>query len=183
MARIRNFSQKATKTRKRVQKYRKLKKLKENLENIDFVSNVDQYVDDSNGQNFEYFNNDTKSEQFCIKKKIRLWVTEHRITKAAVNELLAILTLAGFSHLPKDSRTLLQTPKIVDIKPLSSGKMWYYGLETCLRGVLSNVKSDHLIHLDFNFDGMQLFNSSKLTFWPMLTSIQGICLYSTRKLE
>lgn len=170
MARIKNFPLKATQTRKRVQKYRKLRKLRKMYDRLGFEPNLANNIGDLNSNTTsEEFSNNT----FSLNDEMRLWATEHRITKAAINDLLSILITAGFSYLPKDSRTLMETPKKVEIYPLGSGKMWYYGLKKCLNYVFTKVRHDISIHLDFNFDGMQLFNSSKLTFWPMLAAIQG----------
>lgn len=174
MTRIKNFTLKASKTRKRVQKFRKLKKLRETYERQYIEHDIEFNCDDSSND-FDRTNESFQSNSFCLKEKLSVWAVQHRITKSAVNDLLSILIMAGFSFLPKDSRTLLRTPQQVEIKPLSSGKLWYYGTENCLLNILSKVDKSYTIHLDFNFDGMQLFNSSKLTFWPMLASIQGDC--------
>lgn len=110
MARIKNFSLKATQTRKRVQRHRKLKKLRTYFENIHFESDLDDLNQPDHV--FGYFDNDTNSKSlpnstFCIKDELRLWVTQRHIAKAAVNDLLTVLINAGFTYLPKDSRTLM----------------------------------------------------------------------------
>lgn len=67
----------------------------------------------------------------------------------------------------------MKTPKNVNISTLSSGKFWYHGIRISLEKVLGNCKRDLMIHLDFNFDGLPLFESSVLQFWPILCSIRG----------
>lgn len=78
------------------------------------------------------------------------------------------------SHeLPKDYRTLLRTPKIVEIKPAGGGKYWYNGIERNLRLIFSNLEKDISISLKFNMDGLPLFKSSKVTFWPILSTVHS----------
>ena len=82
----------------------------------------------------------------------------------ALNDLLSILVVYGFSFSPKDSRTLMKTPVNVDIRELSKGKLWYYGIKSHLQLIFQNICSDIKLTLDFNFDGVELFNSSKKCF-------------------
>lgn len=172
MAKVRNRSIKATQTRKRVQKHRNLKKLRAAYEKeVAFVEH----------SNFNQNVNGTTSEKQSdvhdgpdLKANLRSWAVKNRITQAAINDLLSILIISGLSFLPKDARTLMQTPTSVNIFPLTSGKMWYQSLRATLRSVFAKLDRNLKIHLDFNFDGMPLFNSSKLKFWPILAAVRGI---------
>lgn len=89
--------------------------------------------------------------------------------------------------MPKDSRTFLKTPRKVPIDVLSKGSLWYYGvkiqLEQILRKKISSINILDTIHLDFNFDGVELFDGSNKCFWPMIASIRGIFLsnYTVRQ--
>lgn len=129
-----------------------------------------------------------------LKESIRSWVNVHGISTRAVNDLLKIMSTAGtkkntlFQHdffsysifpliekgikgLPKDYRTLLQTPKIVQIMDVSGGKYWYNGIEKNLRLVFSNLSKNISISLNFNMDGLPIFKSSQKVFWPILSTI------------
>lgn len=117
--------------------------------------------------------NSPEHEPFQIEEELKLWAIKNHISHMALNDLLAILILAGLTFLPKDSRTLMKTPTQVDIVPLGNGKMWYFGISIWLQKLLANCKRDLTIHLDFNFDGLPIFNSSTFQFWPILSTIRG----------
>lgn len=172
MPKIVNFSVKAQKTRERVQKCRNLKRKREKyekeVEKSFKIYSAQTLINNKNGPVC-----DKNEKQFDLRNELAIWGSKHRITKLALNDLLAILILAGFTFLPKDSRTLMKTPKTSDINLLSNGKMWYNGVDKCLQKVLSECNRNLNIKLDFNVDGLPLFNSSKLQFWPILMSIRG----------
>lgn len=167
-------STKSVRTRNRMRRYRQRKKIRVNYEHC-VEKEKNDFSDRYAFEQIENVNNDHHStdEHFDLKEKLRIWVINHRITHTAVNDLLKILILAGFTFLPKDSRTLMNTPKYVDIKPMGTGKFWYQGIRVCMLSLFAKLKKNMVLHLDFNFDGMQLFNSSKTEFWPMLCAIQG----------
>lgn len=170
MPKITNFTTKAPQTRERVRKHRKFNKIKEiHEENVRDMNLKEQ----SNVDNSEQTNIHENKSDFDIEEELKYWAVKHKITKRAINDLLAILVLAGFTCFPKDSRTLMKTPTNVDIRPLSSGKLWYNGIGNTLTRVLGNCNHDMTIHLNFNFDGLPLFDSSVLQFWPILCSIHG----------
>lgn len=118
-------------------------------------------------------------EMSDFKEKLVCWSVKHCVTKRALNALLTILIIYGFNFLPKDSRTRMKTPTTIDIRALSKGQMWYHGLQKNLHSIFNKVRRSGIalsstIHLDFNFDGVELFNSSKKCFWPIIASIRGI---------
>lgn len=120
---------------------------------------------------------DDLSDMSEFQSKLKCWATNHRISARAISELLKILIFAGFTFLPKDSRTFMKTPCNVQIQELSNGaRMWYNGIEKCLRNVLSNISRDNSLTLNFSFDGIPVFKSSNLQFWPILMAIKGIII-------
>jgi hypothetical protein len=85
--------------------------------------------------------------------------------------LLAILRRQGH-RLPKDARTLLSTPKSVDIQDKCGGEYKYFGLES---GIVRNIaQSRHFaqncnsVDLLVNVDGLPLYKSVRGDFWPIL---------------
>ena len=88
-----------------------------------------------------------------------------------MNELLDILREQGH-RLPKDARTLLQTPRSVDCQVKCGGKFAYFGIENGILRILaqhpSYVANKETIWLNFNIDGVPLFKSSSAQFWPIL---------------
>lgn len=189
-SKITNLTRKGELTRNRVRKYRERRKFKNAYQNavdaeLNSINERNEIDDHHNGSpgatntaphqytdtDSECMHNGDKNGDFS--EKIKSWAMEHNITKRALNDLLSILIVFGFEFLPKDSRTLLQTPVNVEIQELSSGHLWYYGVQNCLKRIFMNIKKDITINLDFNFDGVELFESSKKCFWPIIASIRG----------
>ncbi|XP_060577087.1 uncharacterized protein LOC132734366 isoform X2 [Ruditapes philippinarum] len=114
-----------------------------------------------------------------FREKLSAWASTNKLTKGTVDELLQILKKEGHAELPKDSRTLLQTPRTVDCEDKCGGKYIYYGLRNGFLKILTHSaftgNSDHTDHINFNvnIDGIPLFKSSGSQFWPILCSIQG----------
>lgn len=113
-----------------------------------------------------------KSTGLCLKfMHICYFIDPHKIH--LIQELICInidLFLANPS-LPKDYRSLLHTPRFIDISAVGNGQMWYNGIEKSLRIVFSKLNEDKCIALNFNVDGLPIFKSSQKTFWPILASI------------
>lgn len=170
--------------RNRVRKHRQKKKLLNAYEN-DVHSKINEINRDQNNSTSENQNNNNifadnrdVRHKFNIENALQIWALKHRVTHMAMNDLLSILNSAGVSSqigkpLPKDSRTILKTPTHVDIQNLTDGKLWYYGVQKCIENIFKNINRDINITLNFNFDGVPLYNSSKITFWPILSSIKG----------
>lgn len=167
---------KAVKNRARVEKHRSWKKrkdihekyIRDQIYDEDDVCDSEIFENDSNGNNFEI---DKATE---ISDKLKYWSVHHRITAMAMNDLLSVLRCAGLAYLPKDSRTLMDTPINVPIHTLSKGKLWYNGVKTCLEHALDGISCNMHVTLDWNFDGLPVAKSSNMQFWPILSSIRGM---------
>lgn len=115
----------------------------------------------------------SNKQLFNLSSHLRTWAIEKNINKRALTALLKILRSAGFTSLPKDSRTLLETPRKVEIVDLAGGKYWHNGLKHCLTQVFSKLSSNLCVELNINIDGLPLFKSSPVTFWPILANVYG----------
>lgn len=187
MGKIKHFDEKAQKNRARVRKCRQLKKIRLSHENHvrERMSTQSFKTDDvfdeqipSNRQENSHTNSETSFDDLSdlseFQSKLKCWAINNRISAKAINELLKILIFAGFSFLPKDSRTFMKTPSNVQIQEMSDGsRMWYHGVEKCLRNALSNISRNISLTLNFSFDGIPVFKSSNLQFWPILMTIEG----------
>lgn len=187
---VKNFDRKSDMNRVRVRNFRQKQKIKlfhesrvqeriysllnidESSSRTDTVNNVHVHHGEDYGTHA--YGNDNDEKNSCFEDKLKYWAVHHRISARAINDLLAILIFAGFSFLPKDSRTLMHTPSKLSIKTVSNGKMWYYGVQKCLKNVFSNLSRTITITLDMNFDGFPVTRSSKYQFWPILAAIRGI---------
>lgn len=105
--------------------------------------------------------------------KIRLWALKNNITRNALSELLTILISIGLTWLPCDARTLLATPRSTEIKCVANGQMWYNGIKSNLNRILKAIDHTTEVQLNFNVDGVPLFNSSKHEFWPILANLHS----------
>lgn len=102
------------------------------------------------------------------------WSITHAIRRDALNELLSILNEATPElNLPRDARTILKTPvqKQVIAEDGFGGQYWHYGLEKALRVCLKNINYCPLVEININIDGLPLFDSSRVEFWPILFNI------------
>lgn len=168
MARKKNKSKTST-VRNRF--YRDVKKqLHERREKVNRILNGQINLNSTNSTLNE---SELSTQQQSFKVGLVQWINEHRIAKRAVNDLLHILNSAGISDLPKDYRTLLNTPINVQITDVAGGRMWYNGLSHSLQKCLFNIDKNTEILLNFNIDGLPLYKSSKQNFYPILTSIHG----------
>lgn len=120
---------------------------------------------------------DPKSDEEIFKENLHNWAFNYNITRRALNDLLKMLNKFGVKFLPLDSRTVLKTPKNIQVLDVANGKMWYNGLEDCFRSTFATLRM--VVQLNFNFDGMSPFNSSKKELWPILAAIHSeITLFS-----
>lgn len=113
----------------------------------------------------------TSEPTLSAEMKIRKWAIKHNITRIAMYELLQILISIGLTYLPSDPRTLLKTPQNIPIIDQANGKVWYCGIQNNLRRIFNALNEDLDVSLNFNIDGIPLFNSAKHEFWPILANV------------
>lgn len=175
MPKVLKTSKKAIQTRNRVRMFRGIRSIMRNAEaslHIN-VNNLRKTLNaNEEGRSNERFSslNDRLSN---LNQALRTWAIEKNINKRAVTALLKILRSAGVHSVPKDCRTLLETPRKVEIIHLAGGKYWHNGLENCLIQVFSQLSSNLCVELNINIDGLPLFKSSPLVFWPILANVHG----------
>lgn len=158
-------------TRNRVRKCRMRKKVRDERKKLirNLNSNNNNVSNDQSVLNCVSQDNRKKS----FEDELKAWSKKHNISASAITHLLKILICFGFSWLPADYRSLMQTPRNIEISVLANGKIWYNGIKSSLHQVFSTLTRDITISLTFNTDGLPLFKSSKLQFWPILASIYG----------
>lgn len=121
--------------------------------------------------NLHHPQNAAEDPQPSTEMKLRLWAVKHNITRIAMSELLKILISIGLTYLPHDPRTLLETPQNIQLHDRANGKVWYCGIENNLRRIFHTLNEDLNVLLNFNIDGIPLFNTAKHEFWPILANI------------
>lgn len=119
MAKVKKNSLKVNQVRNRVQFHRRWRSI---LERENRLTNVT----DRQNKNQEKLNQEHQSnETMTSKERLRRWALKYNISKRAVSDLLTILISLGLNWLPKDSRTLLSTPRYIEMSNLTNGKLWY----------------------------------------------------------
>lgn len=134
-------------------------------------------LDDSEG------NGDSAGEgtnALCeFQDSLRDWAVESGIKRRPLTALLKILRRReGMSDLPKDGRTLLQTPRKpheqFPFTPMAPGNYCHFGLAAGLQHSLRNVERlPAVLSLTFNIDGLPLSKSSKTQLWPIQCMVSG----------
>lgn len=122
---------------------------------------------------FEETVNFSNNKSIC--DKLRYWIIQFKISHNAVNSLLSILRAAGI-HVPKDVRTLMNTPKTTEITNMTNGSYIHLGLQNMLLPFLEKNNANiyitnNIIKVGVNIDGLPISKSSKSQLWPILISI------------
>lgn len=159
-------------------------------EHFQYFDNEEQQNDiatDQNSQNddwdveldeitFQHLDTEIKIEdkRLTLIDNIREWSAKYLIKQNALNALLTIIN-QNFPELslPKDSRTIMATPRHkcdINVDEFG-GSYWHYGLENALRNCLNKLEIDKDIQINVNVDGLPLFKSSRFEFWPILVNI------------
>jgi len=112
-----------------------------------------------------------------INQQLVEWVLKFNIPRTAVSALLQILQSNGI-NVPKDARTLMQTPKTVDVASIAGGSYFYFGIADAIHSRVSSqyvsMSGGNDIHLHINIDGLPLSRSSSVQLWPILGTIREI---------
>lgn len=99
----------------------------------------------------------------ALQEKLRVWGVEYGVPHIAINRLLRILSEHLNEKIPKlplDTRTLLQTPKVIKIQHFSYGDYWHQGVIVCLQKYFQNLEQSMDISLNINIDGLPIHNGS-----------------------
>jgi len=125
---------------------------------------------DTSDHDSDEFNDDGLADE------ISNWAKQCNILQSHVGALLSVLR-KYHPRLPKDPRTLFETPREVSVRELTAGGGYYhFGIKQVLqnmrtRGLLELLPNEHSVMLQLSIDGLQLFKSSAYQFWPILGSV------------
>lgn len=140
-------------------------------ENTNQLPLTDSDDDDDGRRSVE---EETKNEN--LQTELRTWALDNKINHSALKDLLRILNKRfdnSLPILPQDPRTFLHTPKTLNIvkNPANDDGFWHHGLENCLKTTFCNLNEPITISLNVNVDGLPLYGSSSVEFWPILFNI------------
>ncbi|KAL7375355.1 hypothetical protein ABVT39_015995 [Epinephelus coioides] len=105
----------------------------------------------------------TEEELLSLREDVASWAVDTKQTHSTVNKILAILRKHGH-NLPKDVRSLLQTPCFVESKKKCDGDYIYYGLESGIR---------NLLHLYEDVEGFKC-SLNDISAFPFENHLQSI---------
>lgn len=121
---------------------------------------------------FSSSDEDNVEEPTDLQHELASWVVQSQVTRLRCNELLSILRKHG-CQLPRDSRTLLRTPRSVHVDSKCGGQFAYFGLHKVLEQATLNESVHLVLNLQVNIDGVPLHKSSAAQFWPIICSVNG----------
>lgn len=114
------------------------------------------------------------------------WAMKNNITHKSLNDLIPLIK-DRYPFLPTDARTILGTPTSVQTIKLNNGEMIYFGLANGLSEKLKsgyvvsgnnvvqpNYYNRPIIGLEVNVDGIPIYNSSSMEFWPILVRSKNL---------
>ena len=129
----------------------------------------------SDNTDIEDVRNDTHNGEHYFPEELASWATKNQLSRSALGDLLSILRREGHD-LPKDPRTLLRTPRSINIIDKCGGQYIYLGIESRIIKLLERnpdlINDSGTLKLLVNVDGVPLFKSTSDQFWPILISIK-----------
>lgn len=150
------------------------------LENVELAST--ENVSQEQNMHNELIHN--ISDPNIFQSKLSEYIISSRTPRRSATKLLKLLksvdTLDCLKSLPKDSRTLLSTPRSgqVNLTKIGCGEYVHFGISTGLLHTLKHfipVKNLSILDVWFNIDGLPIDKKGK-SFWPILCAI---CFEST----
>ena len=112
-------------------------------------------------------------EKTPFSGKLAEWFSRSGSSRESLNELLAILRISGeHSDLPKDARTLLNTPRHVEAVSRFGGQYLYVGITKGMKHQVDLLKNADSFELTVK-DGLPLSKSSNSQLWPILGSLNA----------
>ncbi|CAG7716895.1 unnamed protein product [Allacma fusca] len=119
---------------------------------------------------------DCENASLDFKDKLAQWSLKHRVTQSALTDLLHLLgSHKCFVSLPRDSRTLLKTPKSSNLDIVTPGQYAHFGLETALRRCLQAAERvPDEISIQIGIDGLPIQKSTNAQLWPILVYVSSL---------
>ena len=109
-----------------------------------------------------------------FNEDFKLATLKCNMNSSQIDEMLKLFNKHKIGSLPLSSRTMLKTPRNINIKQISNMYYYHFNIRNCIINNLS-VNYPHfngdVINISMNIDGIPLFNSSKKSLWPILLSL------------
>lgn len=145
-----------------------------NFEQTNYNNEISHYISSEISEGFSNLKQDTigNHENTFLNCNINTIYNRKKVPHSVINDLFISLSPLHPS-LPLNSRTLLRTPRYnIGFKKLDTGDLCYFGIGEYLKRFLS-ISDVDIIRLSFNIDGLPLYHSSSIQFWPILGLIRN----------
>lgn len=96
---------------------------------------------------------------------------KHNLTYSCINDIASLLRKYGLP-VPKDARTVMRTERKAVTE--RNGTFAHFGLAKGISEALQLEPPPHEIKLQAHIDGVPLFKSSSMCFWPILCRVTNI---------
>ncbi|PIK36331.1 transposase domain-containing protein [Apostichopus japonicus] len=107
-------------------------------------------------------------DEMSLSDQLGEWATSNNISQTAVSSLLNILKPYHID-LPKDPRSLLKPIKDISFENIAGGKYYHFGIANYIKSKMQlSQPCKESISIKINIDGLPLFRSSNMQFWPIL---------------
>ncbi|XP_032689242.1 uncharacterized protein LOC116852726 [Odontomachus brunneus] len=141
------------------------------------IEDVSNYISDSDSNDhMEHINctnncrstNITDDSLASLLFWLQEWTIKNNITHVALNELMCRIK-PKYPELPKDARTLLRTPRKINVDVVTPGHYYHFGICNYIEKLLSRCSfhNDNFIEVNINIDGLPLFKSSNSQVYPI----------------
>lgn len=154
--------------------------LKNDACNNTYVTNAsDNILDPSSDSDAVSSSFSLSSVKLSFRERLASCFLQNNLTHVQCNNILSILrTHACLNDLPKDVRTLIETPRDkVLVFTVEPGEYIHFGLEEGIAEVLLQFPSRYLpshVEIDFNTDGCNLDKSGNNNIWPIQCKLANI---------
>lgn len=133
---------------------------------------TEQFVCINFVNNFKSVTSSVDDFSRSILSWLQNWTIKNDITYIALNELISRIK-SKYSELFRDARSLLRTPKKVNVDIVAPRHYYHFGLSNCIETLLSRCSFQNLrsIEVNINIDGLPLFKSSSSQVYPILCNL------------
>ncbi|MGL5903842.1 MAG: hypothetical protein ACRCZO_14270, partial [Cetobacterium sp.] len=136
-----------------------------NLETTEEEHNFEEHISEDSDVSEQFSDEDSLTmgdSNSNIARDIASWSTENGIAHNALDSLLKLLKKHGTKDLPSTSRTLLNTPKAVNIQQKSGMEYFFFGVEKMLKNHMQKHSVEtttrmQILELKLHIDGLPLF--------------------------
>lgn len=146
----------------------------EDINNYNSDNNSNDHKEQTNFVNNIESIKTTDDSPTSIFSWLQEWTIKNNITHVALNELISHIK-SKYPELPTDARTLLRTPRKLNLDIVAPGHYYHFGLNICIERLLlrCSFQNVHCIEVNINIDGLPLFKSSNNQVYPILCNLVG----------